>query len=80
MSKQTYSTAREVSGGRYKCRVNNFLTNLITKNETGSKIIIMQMGWLLSLVVFKNASELKNQKSTISYFGLSTVVFFQSTC
>lgn len=41
-------------------------------SETGSKTIIVQMGWLLSLV-FKNVPEHKNQQSTISYFGLSTV-------
>lgn len=45
------------------------------KNETGSQTIIMQMGWLLSLV-FKNVPEHKNQQSTISYFGLSTVGVF----
>lgn len=66
------SYCKENQGRQVQKQVKNFLTILVTKNETGPKIIIMQMDWLLSLV-FSNVPEYKNQQSTISYFGLSTV-------
>lgn len=69
MSKYTQlcSPAREVNGSRYKSRVKSLLPIPVTKNETGSKTIIMQMDWLLSLV-FKNVP--KHKKPATNNFLL----------